>query len=229
MMTAVTRWLPAITDTPVIRKAALGIAGLAFAGGAIAGPATAAHAAPVETAKPVAVVQDERKPAPDKVLDYDYATQENSYYCGPAATRMALTAIGQKPSQDEVAKQLGTTEAGTKSAEDTTRVLNRMGGKDYRTVSIPGSLAKPREMDRLQADIVRAIIAKRPVVANVKGSAVDSDGDLHSYEGGHYLTVTGYRDDGRMAKIGDSADAYGEYWTSTIALANWIAERGYSA
>jgi hypothetical protein len=228
-MTAVTRWLPAITQTPVIRNAALGVAGLAFVGGALAGPATAAHAAPAETAKPVAVAQDARKPAPEMVLGYDYTAQQNYYYCAPAATRMALTAMGQTPSQDDVAKQLGTTEAGTKSAEDTTRVLNSMGGKDYHTVSIPGSLAKPREMDRLQADIVRALSDGRPVVANVKGSAVDTDGDLHSYEGGHYLTVTGYGDDGRLAKIGDSADRYGEYWMTTIALANWIAERGYSA
>ncbi|MGS2614402.1 hypothetical protein ACVCAH_07700 [Micromonospora sp. LZ34] len=46
----------------ILRKSVLGIAGLAFAGGVFAGPATA-QAAPVEAAKPVAVVQADK---PDK-------------------------------------------------------------------------------------------------------------------------------------------------------------------
>lgn len=51
-----TRWLPAITDKTIVRKSALGIAGLAFAGGAIAAPAVAAQHTPAERAADTAVV-----------------------------------------------------------------------------------------------------------------------------------------------------------------------------
>ncbi|WP_422772717.1 C39 family peptidase [Plantactinospora sp. WMMC1484] len=231
-MTFVSRWLPAITETP-IRRTALGIAGLAVAGGAIAAPAIAADTPTPMSPTSAAVTTDVRdidKGSPSKVLDYQYKAQENGYYCAPAATRIALTAQGHAPTQDEVAGKLGTTEAGTNSAEDTTRVLNTTGGKGYRTVAIPDPTVTPEQMDRLQVDIVRALDAKRPVVMNIKGTGTDLDGMSHSYAGGHYLTVVGYDDHGRKVKIADPANPdQAEYWMSTIALANWAAERGYSA
>ncbi|AVT41025.1 C39 family peptidase [Plantactinospora sp. BB1] len=231
-MTFVKRWLPAITETPM-RKTALGIAGLAVVGGAFAGPVIAMDTPTTGSPTAASVTADIKqidKRAPSKMLDYQYKAQENFYYCAPAATRIALSAQGHTPSQDEVAKQLGTTEAGTNSAEDTTRVLNSAGGKGYQTVAIPDSTAKPEQMDRLQVDIVNAIDAKRPVVMNIKGTATDVNGVPHSYEGGHYLTVVGYDDHGRKVKIADPANPnQSEYWMSTITLANWAAERGYSA
>jgi hypothetical protein len=213
------------------RKAALTIAGLAVAGGAIAGPATAAHAAPAD--KPTVAVQtqqDNGKAA--KEVRHDYQRQPNFYFCGPAATRIAVTAQGHTPSQDDLAGKLGTTEAGTNSAEDTTRVLNAMTGKDvYQTRSIPGPKPSAAETDRLAADVKHAIDSGRAVVANIKGTATDVDGTSHSYEGGHYLTVVGYQDDGKTVKIADPAETRGDgsYWMPTTDVANWIAERGYSA
>ncbi|MFD0970492.1 hypothetical protein [Plantactinospora endophytica] len=44
--TLFSRWLPAVEQTSIVRKTALGVAGLAFVGGAVAGPAVAAQAAP---------------------------------------------------------------------------------------------------------------------------------------------------------------------------------------
>ena len=166
-----------------------------------------------------------------KQLDYQYQAQINYYYCGPAATRIALSALGRTPSQDTVAGRLGTTTSGTNSAEDTTRALNSLGGTDhYRTTMISGSSATPAEMDRLQADVVRAISNGYAVVTNIVGSATDIDGGWHGYDGGHYVTVVGYRDDGRTVKIADPANVNGQsYWMSTISLAHWIAQRGYSA
>ncbi|KAB1106831.1 C39 family peptidase [Micromonospora aurantiaca] len=225
-MTTVTRWLPAITQTSVVRKAALGVAGLAFAGGAIAGPATVAHAAPVSAGKPATVAQERDG---GKELDFTYKFQETYFYCAPAATKMALSALGKDLSQDELAKKLATTEAGTNSAIETTRVLKEVTGKDYRTVEIPGQKASKAETDRLRNDVVRNIDGKRPMVANIKGTSVDTDGHAHSYEGGHYIAVVGYRDGGNTVKIGDSWSDEGQYWISTDKLANWIASRGYSA
>jgi hypothetical protein len=170
------------------------------------------------------------KPPSTKVLDYNYEAQLYYYNCGPAAVRNALSATGIETTQDALAGPLGTTEMGTNSAEDTTRGLNQMvKGNPYRTHMIPGA-ATPAQMDQLQADVVKAITDGRGVVANVAGDATDTDGGWHSYPGGHYIAVVGYKNDGRTVRIADSANpAYPAYWVTTIDLANWMATRGYSA
>ncbi len=164
------------------------------------------------------------------MLDYDYEAQNTYYNCGPAATRNALSAAGIDRTQEELGAELGTTEMGTNSAEDTTRVLNaEVKGSPYRTRMFPGA-PSPAQMDRLQADVVKAITDGRGVVANVVGDATDTDGGWHSYGGGHYIAVVGYKDNGRTVRIADSANpADPSYWITTIDLANWITSRGYSA
>ncbi|MEU5950560.1 phytochelatin synthase, partial [Micromonospora sp. NPDC047465] len=77
--------------TDLIRKAALTAAGLAFTGGAVAGPVTAAHAAPTTDSKPA--TQDRK--SGEKELGVRYEAQPNFYYCGPAATRNALSVQGK--------------------------------------------------------------------------------------------------------------------------------------
>jgi hypothetical protein len=210
-------------------------------GGLGPAPETSAPAqpstAPAKPKEPVAVQAASKppaKPSPPsaRVLDYDYEAQINGYYCGPAATRIALTARDRHPSQDAVAGELGTTTSGTNSAEDTTRVLNGLADTDfYRTTEIPGNSASSAEMDRLQANVVHAVSSGYAVVANIVGSAADTDGASHEYDGGHYLTVVGYRDNGRTVRIADPAYVNGvsAYWMSTINLANWMGTRGYSA
>ncbi|MFI5486935.1 C39 family peptidase [Micromonospora echinaurantiaca] len=171
------------------------------------------------------------KPPSRKILNYDYQAQTTFYNCGPAAVRNALSAAGIGRTQDALGAQLGTTEMGTNSANDTTRVLNAVvKGDPYRTRMISGGAATPAQMDQLQADVVRAITDKRGVVVNVAGSATDTNGGWHSFPGGHYIAVVGYDDDGRLVKIADSANpATASYWMTTIDLANWAATRGYSA
>ena len=188
--------------------------------------ASSPSAPPVES-PPVAA-----PPRPSsKLLDYEYQTQPNYYWCGPAATRIALTARGKNPSQGYIAGKLRTTVNGTDSAKDTTRALNQLGDTDfYRTREIRGRSATPAEMDRLQADVVRAVSDGFPVVANIVGGASDTAGRWHAYDGGHYVTIVGYRDHGRTVKVADPANAsVSSYWVTTITMANWIAQRGYSA
>ncbi|GIJ30560.1 hypothetical protein Vqi01_57220 [Micromonospora qiuiae] len=215
--------------TTLIRKVALTAAGAVFAGGMIAGP-TAAIAAPQGT-DPLAVLTERGHGKGERQLKVRYQAQPNFYYCGPAAVRNALTAMDKDVSQDDLAREMGTTERGTDSAHLTTRALNKKSGKNaYRTVEIPGRSADDAETDRLRADVVRAVDEGRSVVANVIGTATDIDGVRHSFEGGHYISVTGYRDKGDQVKIADSADPnQAEYWISTEVLADWIASRGYSA
>ncbi|HEX5543112.1 MAG TPA: C39 family peptidase [Micromonospora sp.] len=230
-MTAFGRWLPAITQTSVVRKAALGVAGLAFVGGAVAGP-TMEAASPAPPVTVAAASQTAKRVPSAKDTSFQYERQPNFYYCGPAATKIALTANGHNLTQDALAEMLGTTTAGTDSAEDITRVLNKVkGGDSYRTSEIPGQRATDKEKDQLRADLVDSISNGDPVVANIAGTATDTDGNLHSFPGGHYLTVVAYKDDGRTVKIADPFETRGDgtYWMSIDDLANWIASRGYSA
>jgi Peptidase_C39 like family len=232
--------------TPILRKAALTAAGLTITAGAAAGPlATIAHAAP---AAPAAAVQAD-KPDPGtgtgkdngkdngkgaekkaKELAVNYQAQPNFYYCGPAATRNALSADGHDISMDDLAKQMGTTEAGTNSANDITAALNKITGDGrYHTTEIRDAKATDAQKQQLRADIIDALDNNRAVVANIAGTATDTDGGVHSFEGGHYIAVHAYRDSGQQVKIADSANpTTASYWITTDALADWTATRGYS-
>ena len=215
----------------ILRKSMLSVAGLCVSGGIVAGPAVAAHAAPAQAgpkalstaAKGVAKGKGERS------AGYEYEAQPNFFYCGPASTRIALSAEGKEVSQDELAAKLGTTENGTDSAIDITRVLNEYTGGKYKTTEIRDDVATKEQVERLRADVRAAVDQGRPVVANILGGALDIDGVEHSYPG-HYLTVVEYKDDGNTVLIADPASPNEPtYWMDVTELANWIAGRGYSS
>ncbi|MCT2278785.1 C39 family peptidase [Micromonospora chalcea] len=189
-----------------------------------------ASAATKATTDPDVTKKAKPKPPSTKVLDYTYQAQIAYWNCGPAAVRNALSASGVETTQDAMVAPLNAGVNGTNSAEDTTRGLNQMvKGSPYRTHMIPGA-ATPAQMDQLQADVVNAITDGRAVVANTVGTGTDTDGGWHSFPGGHYIAVVGYKDDGRTLRIADSANpATASYWMTTIELANWMSTRGYSA
>ena len=203
--------------TDILRKTVLTAAGVAATAGGIAGPAIAAHAA-------------DSKPA-QRELNVRYEAQPNFYYCGPAATRNALSVQGKNINVDAMAKEMGTTENGTNSINDITPVLNKETGKDaYHSVEIKNNKADTKQTDTLRTDIVHAVNDGRAVVANIAGTATDTDGNTHSFEGGHYISVVGYHDNGKTVTIADSANPNtASYQISVDNLANWIATRGYSA
>jgi Peptidase_C39 like family len=165
-----------------------------------------------------------------KELGVNYQAQPNFYYCGPAAARNALSADGHDISMDDLAQQMGTTEAGTNSAHDITAALNKVTGDGrYHTTEISGNKASKQQKTELRADITDALDHNRAVVANIAGTATDTDGGVHRFPGGHYITVHAYRDGGQQVKIADSADPdTASYWIDTGNLADWIATRGYS-
>ncbi|MCM0675544.1 C39 family peptidase [Micromonospora phytophila] len=241
---------------PIVQKTGLSALGLLVAGSCIAGPALSAQAAPVSSTPVASVHTDKgdkggkndradkngrankdgradkdgrRDKRAERMVGVEYQAQPNFYFCGPAATRIALSAQGKALPQDRVAELLGTTEAGTDSALDITRVLNELTGAGYETTEIRDSVARPDQVDQLRTDLLDALEDGRPVVANIKGTAVDTDGNPHSYEGGHYLTLVGYRDGGDLVRVADPAAPEGEYWMTLEKVANWIAERGYSS
>ncbi|SBT54187.1 C39 family peptidase [Micromonospora narathiwatensis] len=213
----------------IFRRSMLSVAGLVMSGGVVAGPAVAAHAAPA-TAKPVTSASpDKGSGKSDRRTGYQYQAQPNYYYCGPASTRIALSAEGKQVSQDELAQKLGTTVNGTDSAFDITRVLNEYTDGKYKTTEIRDNAANQDQVEQLRTDVKAAVDQGRPVVANIIGTALDVDGVAHSYTG-HYLTAVDYKDDGKTVLIADPASP-GEptYWMNVTDLANWIASRGYSS
>jgi hypothetical protein len=186
-------------------------------------PAKATPAAP----KPAAP-----KPPSRKVLDFDFQLQVTYYYCAPAATHMALSAHGISYGQDALAGLLHTTENGTDSVVDTTRALNDLVHTGfYQSHSIPGPGASAAQVAQFQADVVHAISSGYGVVANIAGAATDLAGVTHEFDGGHFIAVVGYSEDGRSVKVADSSGMFGPgtYWMSSSAITNWMAHHGYSA
>ncbi|MFI6158408.1 C39 family peptidase [Micromonospora haikouensis] len=214
--------------TDLIRRTALTVAGIAATAGGIAGPTLAAQATPAERA---ATVQAERRPAGERQLDVRYEAQPNFYYCGPAAARNALSVQGKNIDVDTMAKEMGTTEAGTNSINDITPVLNKeTGRKAYHSTEMPADKVDGKRVEKLRADIVRAVDDGRAVVANIAGTATDTDGVSHSFEGGHYISVVGYSEGGKTVTIADSANPdQASYRIDVDALAHWIASRGYAS
>ncbi|SCL27722.1 Peptidase_C39 like family protein [Micromonospora rhizosphaerae] len=239
----------------IYRKSVLSVAGLMVVGGTVAGLETAADAArvdnpdveaPADSNPDVGAPADSNpdlgapadsnpdvgpppEPPGERVLEHAYQRQPNSYFCAPAATRIALSTQGKVLSQKEIANKLGTTRAGTASANDTTRVLNEVTGGGYETTQINGPEAQPEQVDKLRADVVEAIDTKRGVVANTMGTGVDVDGKRHSFPGGHYVSIVGYRDGGDTLEIADPYGRTNHYWMSDEKVATWVAERGYSS
>ncbi len=174
----------------------------------------------------------DRKGHGERELDVRYEAQPNFYFCGPAAARNALSVQGKNIDVHAMAEEMGTTEAGTNSINDITPVLNKETGKDvYKSTEIPVDKARDRDkVDKLRADVVKTVDDGRAVVANIAGTATDTDGNAHSFEGGHYISVVGYRDGGKVVTIADSANPnQASYRMDVDELARWIASRGYSS
>ncbi|NEC46643.1 C39 family peptidase [Streptomyces sp. SID8016] len=166
-------------------------------------------------------------------LEIDYQVQQTGYWCGPAATRIALSARTAAPTQGELAAQLGTTEAGTDHIGQITRVLNaRLGGGWYETKEMPNDPPTQAQRDLLWHDIVFDVDRGYPLVANI---VAPPGNQPPGYPPGqtiyHYFTVFGYDAVDRTVLIADPASFGGNqiYWLSFDQLATLIPPKGYSA
>ena len=186
---------------------------------AVAGQATAGQAAGDVTQRG------------EVTLDIEYQVQETSYWCGPAATRIALSAKGISRSQADLAAELGTHTGGTDHISQVTTVLNNhIGG--YTTTEMPNDPPTQEEKDLLWNNIVGAIDGGEAVVANIvappgnQPPGYPSDQTIY-----HYFTVTGYNDVDGTVQIADPASFGGNqiYWLTFDQLASLIPPKGYSS
>ena len=77
---------------------------------------------------------------------------------------------------------MGTTEAGTNSINDITPVLNKeTGRRRHKRTEIRSAKADDKQIDELRADIVTTVDDGRAVVANIAGTATDTDGTTHAF------------------------------------------------
>jgi len=179
--------------------------------------------APAEASNPVQV-------AGEHVLQVDYQVQETGYWCGPAATRIALSARGVYRSQGQLAAELGTHTGGTDHIGQVTRVLGGYVGW-YETKEMPNDPPTQAQRDLLWRDIVLDINNGYPIVANIVAPANNHPPGYPNYTIYHYFTVIGYDDVNMTVLIADPASFSGNqiYWLTFNQLATLIPPKGYSA
>lgn len=169
----------------------------------------------------------------EAVLNVQYQVQETGYWCGPAATRIALSArTGNVPSQADLAAQLGTTTNGTDWVGQVTGVLNQdLGTSYYETKEMPNDPPTQAQRDLLWNDIVLDIDNGYAIVANIVAPANNHPPGYPDYTIYHYFTVIGYDSSDRTVKIADPANFGGNqlYWLSFDQLATLIPPKGYAA
>jgi len=167
-----------------------------------------------------------------KVLNIEYRAQETGYWCGPASTRIALSARQSPPSQGALANELGTTVEGTDWIGQVTNVLNaHFGPGTYETHEMPNDPPTPMQHDMLWTDIVHSIDQGFVVVANIWAPANNHPPGYPNYLIKHYFTVIGYNPDTREVFIADPARFQGNetYWLRFDQLATLIPPKGYTA
>jgi hypothetical protein len=167
-----------------------------------------------------------------KVLNVRYEVQSTGYWCGPTATKIALSARMNPPSQQELARQLPTTVNGTDTIDQVTRTLNaNLGGNPYETKLMPNDPPTADQKSRFWDDIVQSIDASYPIVANIVAPPHNHPPGYPNRTIYHYFTIIGYNPDTGQVYIADPASFSGNqlYWLSFDQLATLVPPKGYSA
>ncbi|MEV0802294.1 C39 family peptidase [Kribbella sp. NPDC050281] len=199
-------------------------------------PATAVPTAPAISAEATAAA----KPVPTlgystqalKTLPIDFQYQQTGYWCGPAATRIALSARISPPSQQQLANELPTTTNGTDWIGQVTRVLNNhLGTGWYETKEMPNDPPTQAQRDLLWRDVTLDIDNNYPIVANIVAPASNHPPGYPNYTIYHYFTVIGYDSSDMTVLIADPAGfaPTATYWLTFNQLATLIPPKGYSA
>jgi peptidase C39-like protein len=201
----------------------------------LAAPLALAVMAATFATAPLAAAEPPPTPAAhvagEHVLQIDYQVQETGYWCGPAATRIALSARGVYRSQGDLAAELGTHEGGTDHIGQVTNVLSSYVGW-YETKEMPNDPPTQAQKDLLWNDIVTDINNGYAIVANIVAPPGNQPPgyppDQTIY---HYFTVIGYDDANMTVLIADPASFSGNqiYWLTFDQLATLIPPKGYSA
>ncbi|MGU3498028.1 C39 family peptidase [Mycobacterium sp. C31M] len=164
--------------------------------------------------------------------------QETPFWCGPASTQIVLNSRGVTATERDLAREMGTTTAGTDFIGLIERVLDtKIAEARYTSVDMPDDPPSAGQKEKLWRDVVDSIDSGFGVVMNwvappsnyprgVKGSASPE------YRGGtkyHYVACMGYDDTPgqRALWIADSGFRPFNYWISFEQAATLIPPKGY--
>lgn len=165
------------------------------------------------------------------VVDIDFEYQQTSYRCGPAATRIALSARGVAVTQQLMADALPTDENGTDWIGQVTAVLSGYVGW-YETKEMPNDPPTQAQRDLLWDDITLDLGKGYAPVTNIVAPPGNHPPGYPSDQTiWHYFTVIGYNPDNQEVLIADPAGfaPTGTYWLTFDQLATLIPPKGYSA
>ena len=202
----------------------LALAGtLGLTGAAAGAPATNSTAASPAAASSIQGVE--------KVLPFQHQWQETGYWCGPAATRAAMSArTDNLPSQGDLAAQLGTHTGGTDHISQVSSVLRANVGAPYDFREMPNDPPTQGQRDQLWNDIITDIDGGFALVANIvappgnQPPGYPSDQTVY-----HYVAIVGYDTNYNTVLIADSAQfSQGVYWLDFGQLASLIPPKGYA-
>jgi hypothetical protein len=170
-----------------------------------------------------------------QLLAIAWQRQETGYWCGPASTRIALSAwLPAPPTQTELARVLRTTTNGTDHIGLVVDALNQALPAARYVVRSISNEPMPQQREQLKRDLASRIGRGFAIVANViSGWRPPGYPDGAIY---HYVAVVGYDATGDKALVADPASGLSArwsmvprtYWVSTGDLALWIGGKGYS-
>lgn len=163
-------------------------------------------------------------------INFEY--QATGWWCGPASTRIALSARGVNVSQQQMANELGTTEDGTNDISLVTSVLNNhLNPQWYENKYMPNDPPTQDQKDLLWHDITTDIDKGYAIVANIVAPAHNHPPGYPDRTIYHYLTIVGYNPDTREVLVADPAGFSGSptYKLSFDQMATLIPPKGYSA
>ncbi|TCO21152.1 peptidase C39-like protein [Kribbella steppae] len=224
-----TRLRAAVSGLALIAAAMVPLASTPSAAAAVEAP-SAVQAQAAAAAKPVPTPGDSAQGV--RTLNIDFQYQQTGYWCGPAATRIALSARISPPSQQQLANELPTDENGTDWIGQVTRVLNNhLGTGWYETKEMPNDPPTQAQRDLLWRDVVLDIDNNYAIVANIVAPASNHPPGYPNYTIWHYFTVIGYDTSDMTVLIADPAGfaPTATYWLTFNQLATLIPPKGYSA
>lgn len=166
-----------------------------------------------------------------RLLAVDYQVQQTSYWCGPASARIALSARIAAPSQQTLAREIGTTTNGTDHIGLVRDNLNRHLGTRYKQVLMPNDPPTAAQKSALWADIRTSIDNGYAVVTNIVAPPNNHPPGYPNRTIYHYFAVTGYDPVARKVFVSDPASFSGQrqYWLTFDQLASLVPPKGYAA
>lgn len=186
------------------------------------------------TATALGVSSPSASAAGQTVLSTTYLQQPNTYYCGPTAVSIALSAQVTPPDLGTLGAELGTTPGGTNFGAVSPVLTARIPGATYHDQWMASTTASAADADLLWDRATANVDSGHATVCNwwiMPGAYPNWGGNAHEIY--HFVTVDGYDADQRTLRVADpagttlSASLPDHHWLPVQDVASYCAGRGY--